>query len=306
MIVVTAIELLAKRVYYRTLARIEKMRSGSVSPETSTIRNSPANRLPLKLVEMIIAYLLYDKRSLRACTMISRYWYIAALPHLYRTFTVNIWSPDRKRRWPNPIMHMYKFGFLPLVEDFRVLGELRHVEEFSPELLSRCILGKLSALTNVRNLEIQNLQIPKFMPKTKRYFRNFLPTVKSLTLRDPEGSPRQIIYFIGLFEGLQDLDLFFSSPGYSDRSTDDLTLIPAHVPPLQGWLKMTRTWGEDLLKGMIYLFKGLRFRYMYLYEVDRMQLLLEACAETLLLVVLNPTNPSGEQIPLKGIQASSQ
>jgi len=57
------------------------------------------------------------------------------------------------------------------------------------------------------------------------------------------------------------------------------------------------------LKDMISLFGGIRFRYMNLYEVHGMWPLLDACAETLESVVLDPTDPLGEQLPLGGIQA---
>jgi len=85
----TVIELLFKRVLYRTLAGIRKIGSGGDSPETSTTHRSPATRLPLEVVEIIIAYLRYDTRSLRACTQTCHSWYIAAVPHLHHTLTVD-------------------------------------------------------------------------------------------------------------------------------------------------------------------------------------------------------------------------
>jgi len=63
-ITVTTIELLAKRVWYRTLPKIWRMRS--VSPPTT--RLPPAIELPQETVEMIIAHLIYDTPSLLACS----------------------------------------------------------------------------------------------------------------------------------------------------------------------------------------------------------------------------------------------
>ena len=251
MVIVTVIRLLAKRVPYLTwpLARIQKMRSGGISPETSEAHNSPVSRLPLEVVEMIIAYLIDDKRSLCACFMTCRSWYIAAVPHLHRTLTVNNWSTFRKYRWPYYIRHMYMLGLLPFVKEFRFYGGA-----FSPKLLSHSILRKISALTNVHDLEIQNLEIPKFMPKIQRYVRNFLPTVRSLILRGPQGSYRQVIYFIGLFEYLQDLELSYYSSDPLGGPVDDPTLIPALVAPLQGRLRMERIHGARLLKDMVDVF----------------------------------------------------
>ena len=308
MIIATVIELLVRRTLYRTLAGVRKIRSGGVSPETSPAHISPATRLPLEVVEKIIAYLAYDKRSLRARTLTCYSWYIAAVPHLHRTLTVDIngWSGG-KSQWPNPILYMHMLGLFPLVKEFRVRGGLS--AEYSPKLFNCCILRRFSALSNVQVLNIDHLEIPKFIPRIRRYFRNFLPTVQSLILREPKGSPRKIVYFIGIFQHLQDLELLYDSFGPWERwgePADDPTLVPAFAPPLRGWLEMTHVRVTGLLKDMIDLFGGLRFLYARLYDVDRMRLLLEACAKTLEVVVLDPTDPHGEQLYLKGMQASSQ
>jgi hypothetical protein len=258
------------------------------------------------MVETIIAYLKYDTSSLRACTLTCHSWYIAAVPYLHRTLTVNVDPWDKKARWPNPILHMYILGLFPLVKEFRIRGGGYFRGGFSPKLLNCCILRQFSALANVQELDIEYLEIPKFMPKIQRYFRNFLPTVRSLILREPKGSRRQIIYFIGLFEHLEDLELCYGILGIQGESTDDSTLVPPSVPPLDGWLKLTSVRKVDLLKDMIELFGGLRFRYIRFYDVDGMQLLLDACAKSLEVVVLNPADPLGEQLSLKGMQADNQ
>ena len=297
----TAIELLVKRVFYRTLARVRKMGSGGVSPGTSITHRSPATRLPLEVVEMIIAYLRYDKHSLRACTQICRSWYIAAVPHLHHTLIVaNSHWGGGKFQWPNPIRYMHMLGLLPLVKEFQVDG--RH-DEFSPGRFNCCILRQFSALTNVQKLEIDCLDIPSFMPRIQRYFRHFLPTVRSLVLKKPEGTRRQIMYFIGLFQNLQDLGLNYSSLAYQEKPVGDLALIPAFVPPLRGQLKLESFNTADFLKDMIDLFGGIQFRFMVLYEVRGMRPLLAACAKTLESVVLDPADRLGEQLSLKGMQA---
>jgi hypothetical protein len=50
---------------------------------------------------------------------------------------------------------------------------------------------------------------------------------------------------------------------------------------------------ESLVKDMITLFGGLRFRYMDLFMVRCVGLLLDACAETLETLRLYPTDPYG-------------
>ena len=42
--------------------------------------------LPLEIIEMIIAPLVYDIPSLRACSLTCYSWYIASVPQLHHTF----------------------------------------------------------------------------------------------------------------------------------------------------------------------------------------------------------------------------
>jgi hypothetical protein len=302
MVATTAIELLVKRVLYRTLARIRKITSGGASPETSTAHCSPATRLPLEIVEIIIAYLRYDTRSLRACTLTCYSWYIAAVPHLHHILTIKygyLWV-GWKFRWPNPIQHMHVLGLLPLVQEFRVN---ERYDGLSSKSFNSRILRQFSALTNVQKLEIESLDIPSFMPRIRRYFGHFLPTVRSLTLRKPKGSHRQIIYFIGLFQHLQDLELNDEDrSGSLSEPAGNSMLIPTFIPPLRGRLGLSSFNRTGFFEDMIELFGGIRFRYMYLSRVRGARPLLDACAKTLEDLVLNATGHLGEQLPLRGMR----
>ena len=296
-ITVTVIELLVKRAWYRILASIQRIRSGGVSPETLTTSPSPATRLPLEVVGIIVSYLIYDVRSLRACTLTCYSWYITAVPHLHHTLAIRIDSYDRKFRWPDLIQHMHMLGLLPLVKRLRVCGN--DSSRLSPKLFNCRIQRQFYTLANVQKLEIEYLDISSFMPRIKQYFSHFSSTVQSLVLREPSGSRRQIIYFIGLFQHLQDLELLYNWSSSRKEPADDLTLIPLFTPPLRRWLKMTHFTRVGLLKDMIDLFGGIRFYGMNLFDVDGMQLLLGACAKTLKAIVLYPADPRGEQPCLK-------
>jgi hypothetical protein len=101
-------------------------------------------------------------------------------------------------------------------------------KQFNCHTLRRCW-----AFTNVRELGIEFLNIPSLMPRIQRYFKHFLPTVRSLALRAPKGSNRQITYFIGLFRHLQDLKLLYGGLDPQDEPADNTTPIPPFTPPLQ-------------------------------------------------------------------------
>jgi hypothetical protein len=277
------------------------MRSKSVSPEISAVCSSPAIRLPQEIVEIIIAYLSYDTCSLRACTLTCYSWYIAAVPRLHRVLiaSTNSLVKNRKPVCPKPLLHKYKLGLLPLVETFWLRGNGTSHIAFSPKLFD-CY--HLRQLTSVRWLQIDYLDVPSFMPRIRRYFKHFLPTVRSLALTEPKGSRRQIIYFIGLFKHLESLQLLYDRAEIQEEPGDDLTLTPLFVPPLRGSLRMARFTRTGLLKDMIDLFGGIRFHHMDLFIVDGMRLLLDACAKTLKTLRLHPTDPHGEQLSLKCTQ----
>ena len=247
---------------------------------------------------MIIAHLTYDTRSLLACSLTCYSWYIAAVLHLHRTLisATYCWERNNKFLWPKPLRYMHELGLLPLVKEFQLqIHDPVGFDVFSPELFNRHTLRQFSALANVQELGIGNLDIHKFMPNIRRYFGHFLPTVRSLTLREPRGSCRQVLYFIGLFQHLDDLKLLHYWVDFQEGPTSDLTLVPPFAPPLRGRLTMMCIGSAEFLKDMIDLFGGIRFRYMDLYLVDGMQLLLGACAETLEILRLYPTDPVGEE-----------
>ena len=132
------------------------------------------------------------------------------------------------------------------------------------------------------------------MPNLRECFGHFAPTLRFLALKKPGGSSRQILYFIGLFPNLQDLKLFYSVTEEDPESTADADLVPLSVPPLRGQLTLTYLAGERLVKDMIAVFGGLRFRSMDLWRVRCTQLLLRACAETLETLRLYPTDVAGK------------
>jgi len=247
---------------------------------------------------MIVSHLVCNSPSLRACTLTCYSWYIATAPYLHRILIIPTYFRGAQKDlfWARPLQRMHKLGLLPLVKKFQVL-EIRHMHGFSPRRFDSRTLRQFSALTNVQELGIDCLNIPEFMPSLRRYFGHFLPIVRSLTLREPIGSRRQIIYFIGLFQHLEDLKLLYDWVRYEEELADDLTLIPLSVPPLRGSLMMTSYTRVGLLKDMIGLFGGIRFHHMELYRVAGIRVLLYACAETLETLRLYPNYWGEEALP---------
>jgi len=221
-------------------------------------------------------------------------WYIAAVPHLHHSLTIknDIYFADTGYR---SFQKSYRLGLFPLVKSLRIRQRLCWREiGLTPEWLGRRTLCHFSALTNLRELGIDDFELSRFMPRIRQCFGHFSPTLRFLALRDPRGSCRQILYFIGLFPNLQDLKLHYYHLMDKRESTADATLVPLSTPPLRGWLTLTCFTRVTLIEDMIALFGGLRFRHMDLFRVKCMRLLLDACAETLETLRLYPDDSYGE------------
>ena len=231
---------------------------------------------------MIIAHLIYDTRSLLACSLTCYSWYIASVPHLHHTLTTRPRRWYGTRGWPGPLQNASELGLLPLVKKFKHYGTDHMNPGFSPKRFNCRLLRQFSALTNVQELAMDDLDIPGFMPMLRRYFGHFLPTVRSLALKGPFGSRRQILYFIGLFERLEDLTLIAGIIDLGEgEQVDYLTLVPPFAPPLRGRLVIHSFAMVGFVEDMIRLFGGIRSRYMDLINVEETPRLLGACAETL-------------------------
>jgi hypothetical protein len=248
-------------------------------------------RLPQEVIAIIVAHLIYSLPSLRSCSLTCYSWYIVTVPHLHTTLTVVINSWFSEDRWPNPIHRMHTSSLLPFVKTFRIRGLFCH---FYPNRFNYRILRQFSALSNVEKLEIDNLDIPSFIPRLRQYFSYSLQTLRSLNLVHPKGTNRQIIFFIGSFQHLKNLTLGYSSLGREEPENDP-TLTPPFSPPLQGQLVVFKWTKADFFQDMVHLFGEIRFRAVSLAYVSETRFLLRACAETLQLLHLSSTHLLGEQ-----------
>lgn len=282
----TAIELLGYKAWYRSKATLKQPFNGRAPRLAFSPSPSRARILLPDLVDQIISCLFYDLEALKACSMTCYSWYILTLPHLYYYLTTDN-EMEPQDRWSKPLWRSGKSQLLPFVRQLCI----RNTLDFIPE---KSTFHYFSAFTNLRELGIDGLQVSSFMQDIEQCFKHFALTLRFLALKDPKGSSRQILYLIGLFPNLQDLKLCYRSPIEQEEDLSDPTLVPPSIPPLCGRLTLTCFTREELVKDMITLFGGFRFRSMDLFRVKCVRLLLSACAETLETLRLYPTDPYGE------------
>ena len=248
---------------------------------------------------MIVAYFTYDVPGLLACSLTCYSWYIAAAPHLPSpVLSVIVHRKNQKLKWSRS-ERILSLG--PFVKNVAIRSE-HPSGVFSPRPLDSQILSQFSALTNVQGVQLEALDIPRFMQTTEASLDRFLPRVRSLALGAPKGSRREIIFFIGLFQNLENLFLHNSVLGSLEREPeDDLSLIPPFAPPLRGALTIWRFNRAGLLKDMVSLFGGIKFYHAELFDVDETQFLLRACADTLQMLRIHLTDPRGERVRVRCI-----
>ena len=68
-------------VWHQTKAKFNRL-LGNAPPQVYAAR-APTHPLPYEIRKMIVAHLIHDLRSLKACSLTCRSWYIVTVPHPY-------------------------------------------------------------------------------------------------------------------------------------------------------------------------------------------------------------------------------
>ena len=283
-------------VWRRGRAKVGRL-LGNAPPKMRTAHGL-ACPLPYEIVEMIIAHLIRDLRTLKACSLISRSWYTAAAPHLHHTLVLRDKIYGTPRSELKPVSKLYELGLIPLVEEIQVeQWEGTSGGWFAPQAFSPSDLRCFSSFSNVHTLRIQKMDINSFMPGIERYFEQFSPTLRSIALFHPScATPRQLSYFLSLFPNLDDIDIRqFFAPSPNAR-VSDAELIPFSAPKVRGRLTVHLCSGPiESWRHLISVCGGLRFRSMNLYHVAGCTTtLLKACAETLETLRFHVPDDSGQ------------
>lgn len=264
-------------MWHRSKAKINRL-LGNADPQVCAARDYP-HPFPYEITEMIIAYLIYDLHTLKACSLTCRSWYIIASPHIHRTLVL---GRGFTRNGPKPLSKLYGLGLIPFVQELRVERPPSGDGWFVPRAFSRRSLCYFSAFANVHTLGLEGVEICRFILHLQRYFGQFSPTLRSIVLSEPRCTPRQLSHFLSFFPILDDIKIRGPCTRVVDTANPDAMLVPFSAPKLRGRLVLSWFDYTETLTHLIASCDGLRFRRMELREsVSCVPAMLEACAETL-------------------------
>ena len=241
--------------------------------------------LPHEIVEMIIAHLTLDLVTLRACAMTCRSWNAAAVPLLHHTLVLQQNQPGTARRELKSLSKLHELGLIPLVKEIQVRQSSSLYPWFAPVAftLDSCDFRYFTSFSNVQTLRLQNLNMHPFMPHIERFFEQFSPTLRSITLFEPRCSLRQLSHFFSLFPNLDNIELWrISTDIYNSTAVGDAALVPFSAPRLRGELVLHDFRWVGTWEHLITVCGGLRFHSMDLRGATGcVSILLEACTDTL-------------------------
>ena len=175
-------------IWHRGKVKVDRLLGDPPGPR---ITHEPTRPFPYEIVEMIITHLIHDLDTLKATSLTCRSWYIIVVPHLHHTLTLRSGrrgqpNPPPTRVRLKPLARLHQLDLTPLVKEIRVEQRRDMRRWFVPKAFGRCDLHYFSSFANVRTLRLQEPDINRFIPGIKRYFGHFSPTLRSVTLYNPD------------------------------------------------------------------------------------------------------------------------
>jgi hypothetical protein len=250
-------------VWHQSKAKVNRLLG---KPQETYTTHESTCCVPYEIVEMITAHLTRDLDTLKACSLTCRSWYILAVPHLHHTLSlrsdepnfIGRTDPPSARDKLKPLLKLYNLGLMPLVKELRI--EQSGTRPWCvPEVFSLGDWRYFSAFANVHTLEFRYIQIHRFIPGIERYFGQFSPTLRSITLYRPCCTPRQLSHFLSLFSNLDKIEI-----RWIITNVPDTELVPFSAPKLRGLLTLYEFYWVETWTGLITSCDGLRFRHMHL------------------------------------------
>ena len=167
--------------------------------------------------------------------------YIATVPHLHHIVVMincrRHFNPKQQR--PDPLQNASRLRLLPFVKRLQIRAIDRSHEGLYPKLFNHHTLRQISQLSNVQELEIDDLDTHNLMSRIRdtSYRRSDLSPL--VTLKGPVGRSYSSL----------DCSVF-----KLEEPAEDPALISLFTPPLRERLTMMSFKRVRLLKDVVYLF----------------------------------------------------
>lgn len=267
-------------VWHRGKAKVNHLLGGAPQPPKTFIVSESTCRVPYEIVEVIIAHLIHDLYTLKACSLTCRSWYSIAATHIHHTLTLLWNTPGPRINCPELLAGLHALDLIRFVKEIKVLQGPDPISWFSPQQLTHPVFA------NIHTLKIQNAQIYRFLPggvtpHTESNLGILSPTLRSIMLCHPNCTPRQLSHFFSLFPNLDDIGVFGIGARMQDPPVLNTEPIPFSASKLRGRLTVHRFGQVETWKSLSTSCGGLRFRHVDLgWDESCTPFLLEACAET--------------------------
>lgn len=236
--------------------------------------------LPQEIVDCILDYVSEDRPTLLACTHLSHTWCIGARLHLFRTFTV---SDSSGFEAINEIQDMKT---IYLVRKLVIAQRMSQSDLIIPKITTR-----LNTFTHLQDLDIRYLNVGELLAWLPQHCGVLKSTLRTLTLRYPRGSTKQILCFVSLFSSLENLAVDNIE---QESASDAVVPFPESSPPLTGRLTLTGILDQEFMSGLASLQKGLKFRTLDLQFCGEAQEVIDGCAGTLRRFICHPSDFRGK------------
>ena len=166
-----------------------------------------------------------------------------------------------------------------------VVRQIHQADFLLPETMTR-----LHTFTHLQELDIRYLSVGQPLRWLHEHCDILKSTIRTLTLRYPRGSVKELLCFIGLFSSLENLIV-----DSIDRNFTSGTFVPVleTSPPLTGRLTLTGIFDREFMSGLVSFQKGVKFRTVDLQYCGEVQVIVDGCAGTMERFVCQPSDFRG-------------
>ena len=259
--------------------------------------NGTWKNLPQEIVDHIMFMLGNDLKSLKACSLTCKTMFISTRCLIHRKIRLTgrqNWDVLTAREQES-YLHGDRRGLMvKVLRGIAAHGLFpygRHLfinlyRSFTPANLQP-FNDHFQRFDQIQELSIYWLHTQGFLEQFDTFFRNFVPTLRSLHLDTPTGDSRDILDFICRFPHLDDLTFRMTFEDSRDWRTWRSTSLPdvEKVPPFRGRLKLCEIndWHGHMLQQLLSLPGKRHFRFVAFWSclgaVE--QPIIDACSDTI-------------------------